>query len=112
LHAVRRLLETPARALDARPFDEARRRETDLAREDAREVPLAHRHLRGEGGDRQIRVEVIGDPRLQLAQRLAVCRLHGELGTELRLPAGALDRKSTRLNSSHGSISYAVFCLK
>src|SRR5271169_3782031 len=29
------------------------------------------------------------------------------------LSAGALkDRKSTRLNSSHGSISYAVFCLK
>src|SRR2546422_11307698 len=26
-------------------------------------------------------------------------------------PAGA-DRKSTRLNSSHGYISYAVFCLK
>src|SRR5207245_4403278 len=26
--------------------------------------------------------------------------------------AGAIDRKSTRLNSSHGSISYAVFCLK
>src|SRR5207245_10091832 len=24
----------------------------------------------------------------------------------------AIDRKSTRLNSSHGSISYAVFCLK
>src|SRR5690348_12967017 len=26
--------------------------------------------------------------------------------------AGSLDRKSTRLNSSHPSISYAVFCLK
>src|SRR2546422_3280464 len=26
--------------------------------------------------------------------------------------ASALDRKSTRLNSSHGYISYAVFCLK
>src|SRR2546422_1522136 len=26
--------------------------------------------------------------------------------------AGELDRKSTRLNSSHGYISYAVFCLK
>src|SRR2546422_6898588 len=26
--------------------------------------------------------------------------------------AVALDRKSTRLNSSHGYISYAVFCLK
>src|SRR5690348_17433840 len=25
---------------------------------------------------------------------------------------GGLDRKSTRLNSSHPSISYAVFCLK
>src|SRR2546429_4649210 len=25
---------------------------------------------------------------------------------------GDLDRKSTRLNSSHGYISYAVFCLK
>src|SRR5207245_7289321 len=28
------------------------------------------------------------------------------------LGADELDRKSTRLNSSHGSISYAVFCLK
>src|ERR1035441_10766765 len=27
-------------------------------------------------------------------------------------PARALDRKSTRLNSSHLGISYAVFCLK
>src|SRR3712207_8901699 len=25
---------------------------------------------------------------------------------------GCLDRKSTRLNSSHANISYAVFCLK
>src|SRR5947209_15994168 len=37
-------------------------------------------------------------------------------GTTLaRLEVGfkeALDRKSTRLNSSHANISYAVFCLK
>src|SRR3712207_8500435 len=26
--------------------------------------------------------------------------------------AGLVDRKSTRLNSSHANISYAVFCLK
>src|SRR2546430_5108510 len=26
--------------------------------------------------------------------------------------AGEIDRKSTRLNSSHSQISYAVFCLK
>src|SRR6202041_695058 len=29
-----------------------------------------------------------------------------------RRPSRARDRKSTRLNSSHPSISYAVFCLK
>src|SRR5215510_15335387 len=28
------------------------------------------------------------------------------------LPGGRTDRKSTRLNSSHVAISYAVFCLK
>src|SRR5207245_11436542 len=31
---------------------------------------------------------------------------------ELRQLKQRIDRKSTRLNSSHGSISYAVFCLK
>src|SRR3712207_6860403 len=30
----------------------------------------------------------------------------------LALVTQALDRKSTRLNSSHANISYAVFCLK
>src|SRR5207245_10569580 len=30
----------------------------------------------------------------------------------LQRRADQVDRKSTRLNSSHGSISYAVFCLK
>src|SRR5436189_1347180 len=34
------------------------------------------------------------------------------LGPVLRRGARALDRKSTRLNSSHRCISYAVFCLK
>src|SRR5689334_24680962 len=29
-----------------------------------------------------------------------------------RFPRSSIDRKSTRLNSSHSSISYAVFCLK
>src|SRR5262245_2630591 len=33
-------------------------------------------------------------------------------GMRKRLPIDALDRKSTRLNSSHLGISYAVFCLK
>src|SRR3712207_7307034 len=37
----------------------------------------------------------------------------GQEGIELIvLELVALDRKSTRLNSSHANISYAVFCLK
>src|SRR3712207_8625501 len=34
------------------------------------------------------------------------------LGEENITLRGYLDRKSTRLNSSHANISYAVFCLK
>src|SRR6266516_6723720 len=36
----------------------------------------------------------------------------GELGRARSGGAGWRDRKSTRLNSSHRTISYAVFCLK
>src|SRR5690606_39552560 len=36
----------------------------------------------------------------------------GELDENIYLSARNLDRKSTRLNSSHVKISYAVFCLK
>src|SRR5690349_24081082 len=61
---------------------------------------------------------VIGDQRAQ-----AVERVEQEMRIELRLQQpqlrGAqrlaelrLDRKSTRLNSSHVETSYAVFCLK
>src|SRR3712207_7397999 len=39
---------------------------------------------------------------------LAVSLRRGEPGTE---PVLIGDRKSTRLNSSHANISYAVFCL-
>src|SRR5262245_64033869 len=44
-------------------------------------------------------------------------RVAGRICLETRRPAGerlrhARDRKSTRLNSSHLGISYAVFCLK
>src|SRR5438128_3743220 len=35
------------------------------------------------------------------------CGIDAAVGESL-----TVDRKSTRLNSSHGSISYAVFCLK
>src|SRR5438128_7285098 len=41
------------------------------------------------------------------ARRRAVGAVPGARAADARA-----DRKSTRLNSSHGSISYAVFCLK
>src|SRR5688572_31969440 len=34
------------------------------------------------------------------------------IGVDLARHLGVQDRKSTRLNSSHSQISYAVFCLK
>src|SRR3989442_653105 len=39
-------------------------------------------------------------------------RAVGQALNELRAHVEAVDRKSTRLNSSHVRISYAVFCLK
>src|SRR3712207_8038943 len=57
-------------------------------------LPAPHLRRR-RGGD--------GHPRLRRHQRQP---LHG--GGRTR----AGDRKSTRLNSSHANISYAVFCLK
>src|SRR2546429_1874493 len=55
---------------------------------------------------------------LSLHDALPICRLLWECSTPLGRPVVPdvymmiLDRKSTRLNSSHGYISYAVFCLK
>src|SRR5690606_41673340 len=52
----------------------------------------------------------------QLQRRLAVRRGTGNRAearlTRIESLRGEQDRKSTRLNSSHVKISYAVFCLK
>src|SRR3712207_7527968 len=62
----------------------------------------------GEDGD-QVVVGVIElGGHLLLPERLQV-ELFGAVS---HLGYGLLDRKSTRLNSSHANISYAVFCLK
>src|SRR3712207_7211359 len=65
------------------------------------------------GGDRQrpLRVRTAaGDPEHRARAR-AVEQLRA-LGTQQQRRQVAGDRKSTRLNSSHANISYAVFCLK
>src|SRR3712207_8848678 len=49
-----------------------------------------------------------------LREPWVVRRLGGVVEDEMKVIAhdGRVDRKSTRLNSSHANISYAVFCLK
>src|SRR2546430_3343717 len=54
-----------------------------------------------------------------LTTRLATSLLYGVTATDpltfggtIAILAAMADRKSTRLNSSHSQISYAVFCLK
>src|SRR2546422_1927797 len=47
----------------------------------------------------------------RLATTIAIAKAALALGPFMVEP-GLTDRKSTRLNSSHGYISYAVFCLK
>src|SRR5690349_24390445 len=46
------------------------------------------------------------------APRRSHRRVRGAHGRRAWLDGAARDRKSTRLNSSHVEISYAVFCLK
>src|SRR5438309_8265647 len=66
------------------------RRSSDLARLEGGEPAAVGLRARAQGPGR-------ADPRT---------------GAEHRMSGLLLDRKSTRLNSSHSSISYAVFCLK
>src|SRR2546427_4139998 len=53
-----------------------------------------------------------GDEHERLARRLQSLRRNDRWPDFLQRRRGRTDRKSTRLNSSHSQISYAVFCLK
>src|SRR3712207_7247262 len=88
---------------------------TTLFRSDRAEVPpaptrraLAHHH---DPVGRQVDLVVAGPP---LGERLAERRRQPDLVHPATAHVGGerQDRKSTRLNSSHANISYAVFCLK
>src|SRR3712207_8809159 len=55
---------------------------------------------------------VVDRPHVDVGARIEVAAGVGHLACDLVGRLGGGDRKSTRLNSSHANISYAVFCLK
>src|SRR5205809_4913413 len=75
-------------------FFSSRRRHTRCSRDWSSDVCSSD--LAGRGASRRCRSDGAGSPSR----------------TRTRNRTGRRDRKSTRLNSSHGYISYAVFCLK
>src|SRR5438270_1997182 len=75
---------------------------TTLFRSVDRHEALADRVRRRVQGDREVHPEPLARELLDAADEAD--RRHGDPPRR--------DRKSTRLNSSHSQISYAVFCLK
>src|SRR2546422_7237284 len=71
-----------------------------LENRDVAELPSVEQNI----GKRRIASDVWYLP--QCTERQAASHV------KVRRAAFGIDRKSTRLNSSHGYISYAVFCLK
>src|SRR5207245_11770084 len=66
--------------------------------------------VRGADDDEKTGIEIV---RRALEEPIRI--IVQNAGAEASIVVGKVketDRKSTRLNSSHGSISYAVFCLK
>src|SRR5690348_9626983 len=93
--------QTAMRVLKARLVEKA---------EEEREAKLAKE--RGGAADTGFGGESIRSYVLHPYQLVKDNRTGYETGNTQAVLDGDLDRKSTRLNSSHPSISYAVFCLK
>src|SRR5207245_10556394 len=70
-------------------------------------APLGLRRTRGHQPNAQLRAHAS-----ELRDRSLAPQPFALAGRALVQILPVQDRKSTRLNSSHGSISYAVFCLK
>src|SRR5207245_8950098 len=89
------------------------RRSSDLAvRVRAREARLPARAIAHRRREHLQRVPVPPPgARVATGPRALAARPPADPPLPARRDAAPQDRKSTRLNSSHGSISYAVFCL-
>src|SRR2546427_5554823 len=109
--------------------DEARRDQRTVAHQ-PEGAPLAPCAVEAEGGDGEreearelragedvsdvshVRVLVRREDRPAAKEPRRVPARSGHVGDPAAVPVQEQDRKSTRLNSSHSQISYAVFCLK
>src|SRR3712207_8958387 len=82
-------------------------RSVDQRARDGAEQEVRQRRDHEHRGGREDRVRAVEDEERQrdLVEPIA------EQADELASPQRREDRKSTRLNSSHANISYAVFCL-
>src|SRR5207245_11085825 len=65
---------------------------------------MAQATIQGRADRSDLMAKKFNEVENDFAKRENVCAMHAKEPPR--------DRKSTRLNSSHGSISYAVFCLK
>src|SRR3712207_8845403 len=70
----------------------------------------SRRAVERRGGD--VRRRRLHRGRAGVSVRRCTRASHGPSASADPPSAGSLDRKSTRLNSSHANISYAVFCLE
>src|SRR5690348_17887823 len=66
----------------------------------------------GRGGPSRGRTGTVASTTGGKPPKFDEARLKQEVQQRIQETRGQRDRKSTRLNSSHPSISYAVFCLK
>src|SRR2546422_4326315 len=88
-------------------------------RQELGRLPFRRPEQRGDqrhqlGGLERLAEKVVGAERRRVPcdiERSGACRA-GRRGRRAPGASSGPDRKSTRLNSSHGYISYAVFCLK
>src|SRR3712207_7697320 len=75
---------------------------------------VEHRHADEEQEEQcgQQHRRLAPERRTQLARHELAVHVQGVQSQHDKVEARHVDRKSTRLNSSHANISYAVFCLK
>src|SRR5688572_1443040 len=98
---------------ERRPADAAEARDREAAALHLGGRELAGPRLAGELAEvaRQL-IDVLATGVADHRHDEAVRGVGGEPEVQVFLEHEVLDRKSTRLNSSHSQISYAVFCLK